>query len=313
MSTLPPTSLASPTGLDSIEPDASDAAATGTASLAALRLELDRLDDALHDLLMRRASVVEQVGAIKNSVALRPGREAAILRRLLARHAGKLPRHALVRLWRELFAATTAMQSHFTITACDLDRGGVYAQLTREHFGMLTPLRVHRSPAQAIAEISRGSAAAAVLPMPVEQDEGGAPGWWTALLHHDDPRIYIVARLPFWSRRPEGAAQAQALVVSAVAPDPSGADRSLIGLEIPFDLSRARLTTMLIAAGLASADTILRREQGGLYARALIDVEGFVTEADPRLSALRASPGGSVLRPPVVLGSYAIPYQITET
>jgi hypothetical protein len=177
---------------------------------------------------------------------------------------------------------------------------------------MLTPLRVHRSPAQAIAEISRGSAAAAVLPMPVEQEEGQAPGWWTALLHHDEPRIYIVARLPFWSRRPEGAAQAQAMVVSAVAPDPSGADRSLIGLEIPADLSRARLTTVITGAGLASANTILRREQGAHYARALIDVDGFIVESDPRLIALGAMQNTSILRPPVVLGSYGLPIPAAE-
>jgi chorismate mutase len=277
------------------------------APLADLRRELDRLDDAMHDLLMARAAIVERVGAIKTSVKLRPGREAAILRRLLQRHSGALPRQALVRIWRELFAGTTAMQGAFIVTACDADRGGIYAQLTREHFGQLTPLRVHRSPAQAIAEISRGSAAAAVLPMPVEQDGAEAPGWWTALLHHDEPRIHIVARLPFWSARPEGSAQAQAMVVSAVAPDPSGADRSLIGLEIPADVSRARLTAVLATAGLPSAHTILRREQGGLYARALIDVDGFVTDADPRLPAI-----GAILRPPVVLGSYAIPILASE-
>jgi hypothetical protein len=206
-----------------------------------------------------------------------------------------------------MFAGTTAMQGNFAITACDSDRGGEYAQLAREHFGVLTPLRVHRSPAHAIAEISRASAVAAVLPMPVEQEEGEAPGWWTALMHHDEPRIYIVARLPFWTRRPEGAPQAQAMVVSAVAPDASGVDRSLIGLEIPADVSRARLTAVLTAAGLPSAQTILRREQGGLYARALIDVDGFIDESDPRLQAIAA-----VLRPPVVLGSYGVPIPASE-
>ncbi|MBV9913984.1 MAG: chorismate mutase, partial [Sinobacteraceae bacterium] len=52
-----------------------------------LRAELDRIDDALHDLLMARAETVEEVGALraKGNVPLRPGREAAILRRLLQR------------------------------------------------------------------------------------------------------------------------------------------------------------------------------------------------------------------------------------
>ena len=98
--------------------------------------------------------------------------------------------------------------------------GSGYAQCAREHFGALTPLRVHRSPAQAIAEVSAGTATAAVLPLPAEEE---APPWWTALLHRDEPRIHVVARLPFWAPRAEGAPRVQALVVAAVPPDPSGA------------------------------------------------------------------------------------------
>ena len=56
-----------------------------------LRARLDELDDKIHDLLMERALVVESVARSGKAAAFRPGREAAILRRLLARHTGKLP------------------------------------------------------------------------------------------------------------------------------------------------------------------------------------------------------------------------------
>ena len=64
-------------------------------TLAELRAEVDRLDDALHDLLMQRAEVVTRIaalGAQGKKIAFRPGREAEIVRRLLARHQGSLPR-----------------------------------------------------------------------------------------------------------------------------------------------------------------------------------------------------------------------------
>jgi chorismate mutase len=276
--------------------------------LATLRVELDRLDDAIHDLLMERAQVVDRVAAEggKGRVAFRAGREAAIIRRLLRRHAGKLPPRLLVRLWRELFAATTSMQGPYVITVCAAEPGDQFVQCAREHFGALTPLHVHGSPAQAIGEVSSGRATAAVLPMPAE-DEQQASAWWIALLHHDEPRIHVVARLPFWANRPEGAPQVQALVVAAVAPDASAAapeigDRSLIGLELPLDLSRARLSSMLTAAGLVQSAAILRRDAGAGVAHALIEVEGFVADGDPRLAAIP-----DLLRPPVVLGAYAIP------
>ncbi|MBV9786463.1 MAG: chorismate mutase, partial [Acidisphaera sp.] len=253
--------------------------------LGLLRAELDRLDDALHDTLMQRAAVVERVAGTKDGIALRPGREAAILRRLLKRHSGPLPRQTIIRIWRELFAGTTAMQGRFTVTVCDTDPGNSYAGLAREHFGALTPLRVHRSPAQAIAEISAGTASAAVLPTPVE-GEPSAIAWWTALLQRDEPRIYVVARLPFWTPRPEGAPRGQALVVSTVAPDPTERDRSLLGLEFAPEVSRARLIAALTSAGFLAGPIILRREPGPAAGHALVDVEGHVSDGDPRLAAL---------------------------
>ena len=273
-------------------------------SLAELRAELDRLDDAVHDLLMQRADVVAKVAALGSQgrkVAFRPGREAEILRRLLARHRGPLPKRVLPRLWRELFAATTAMQGNFVITVCEPDPPSGFATLAREHFGVLTPLRVHRSPAQAIAEVSSGAATAAVLPLPAEEEPARA-AWWTALLHRDEPRIHIVARLPFWAPRSEGASQAQAMVVAAAAPDASSHDRSILGFELLPEMSRARLAGALTTAGLAPASIILRRDPAGSVAHGLIDVEGYVTDADPRLAAL-----GDAVQRPVVLGAYAVP------
>ena len=273
------------------------------ARLAGLRAEIDRLDDAIHDLLMARADVVARVGTQggKGRVALRPGREADILRRLLARHRGELPRRAVVRVWRDLLAATTSMQGPYAITVCEAEPGSGYAQCAREHFGALTPLHVHRSPAQAIAEVGAGTATVAVLPLPVEEE---ASPWWTALLHRGVPRLYVVARLPFWGPRGDGVPRVQALVLATVPPDASGQDRSLIGIELPPDQSRARLAAALAAAGFATGRTLLRRDPRVPAAQALVDVEGFVSDDDPRLAALT-----DVLRPPVVLGAYAVPVE----
>lgn len=271
------------------------------ADLQALRAELDRLDDQVHDLLMRRAEVVAQVGALKANgpVPIRPGREASIIRRLLARHAGPLPPSGIARIWRAVLNAFTAQQRAMLISVCEAEDGLGYVAVALEHFGALTALRPHRTPAQAVGEVSAGVATAAVLPVPTATE---AAGWWTALLLGDDPRLHVVARLPFWAARPEGAPAIQAFVVCATAPDPSGDDRSLIGLEVPPDISRAQLAAAVAAAGFRDATAILRRDPGASAAYALVDVDGFVADADPRLAAM-ALP----LRPPVVLGAYAVP------
>lgn len=275
---------------------------TPNADLTSLRAELDQLDDAIHDLLIRRAEVVQRVATTKPTgvVALRPGREAAILRRLLARHHGALPPQSIIRIWRELLAATTGMQGRFAIAVCDTDPARAFTQLAREHFGALTPLTSHRSPAQAIAEVSAGRAPVAVLPLPSDT-ESVSEAWWTALLQKDEPRIHVIARLPFYRPRAEGAPAVQALVAAAIAPDPSGDDRTLLGLELDPDTSRARLASSLTAADINPGGIILRRDPGA-PAVALIEVSGLVSEQDPRLGRISAAG-----RAPVVLGGYAVP------
>ena len=62
-------------------PAAPASAPTQAPALAVLRADLDRIDNAIHDLLLRRAELVEQVASQggKSGVAIRPGREADII------------------------------------------------------------------------------------------------------------------------------------------------------------------------------------------------------------------------------------------
>src|ERR1700683_5377865 len=82
------------------------------ADLDELRRRLDRIDDTLQDLLIERLEVVARVAAEKRSGGLAPylpAREAQILRRLVERQGDAFPTGTLVRIWRELLAATVRM------------------------------------------------------------------------------------------------------------------------------------------------------------------------------------------------------------
>jgi chorismate mutase/prephenate dehydratase len=295
MSTSTPSIDASPPGsAEAAEPSPNDGWRSG--GLPALRAELDRIDNTIHDLLMQRAGVVEYVARSGKPAAFRPGREASMLRRLLARHTGPLPPVTLVRMWREMLAGTTAMQGGFSMAVGDAAPNTPLAHLAREHFGALTPLRLYGSAGQALAEMRHGHASVAVLPFPSEHET-----WWTSLLN-PDPRLHVIALLPFWKPRPEGLADVRALVVAATPPDASGMDRSLLGLECDSDVSRTRLSSELAGAGLKPEMLVLLRSNDSSVAYALAEVDGYLMDDDARLSNL-----GSVLRRPVVLGSYAEP------
>lgn len=82
-----------------------------TLSLDDIRREIDGIDDAIFDLLIRRFEAMARVRAKKSgdgSIAtspFRPAREAAMLRRLLTRNGRRLPPELLVRLWRVILSA----------------------------------------------------------------------------------------------------------------------------------------------------------------------------------------------------------------
>lgn len=272
-------------------------------ALIRLRREIDALDERLHDLLMERAEIIERVARDggKSGVPIRPGREASMLRRLLSRHTGALPPHTLVRIWRELFSGALMIEGGLTIAVADGAQPELPA-VAREHFGPLTSLRRHRTPYQALADLTNGTAHAAVLPLPSDEDDDQA-AWWVGLMHGGIPRLAIIAKLPFWAKRIEGVPQTGAYVVSSLTPDSSGADRSLIGIEIAPDTSTARIVGLLKDAGFDVGTILPRRAARREVGYALADVEGLVLREDQRLAGI-----SGFLASPVVLGAYAVPF-----
>ncbi|MBF0375245.1 MAG: chorismate mutase, partial [Alphaproteobacteria bacterium] len=146
-----------------------------TESLEDLRREIDRIDDALHDLVMQRAQVVERIGVLKGGVqVLRPGREAEILRRLVSRHQGRFPRAVLVRLWREMMGALVALQSPFPVAVFMPERGAGYLELARDQYGAYAATTPYRSVGQVVRAVADGVAAVGIVPVP---DREGAENW----------------------------------------------------------------------------------------------------------------------------------------
>jgi chorismate mutase len=104
-----PTSLATPDIAPSASPGAVSAARP--VSLAGLRSEIDRIDTAMHELLMERGQVIGQLIEVKKTQvsgsAFRPGREAEMMRRLALRHKGLLPLDTAEGIWRVIIATFT--------------------------------------------------------------------------------------------------------------------------------------------------------------------------------------------------------------
>jgi len=269
-----------------------------------LRDDIDRIDAAIHDQLMQRAALVEEIARAKggSGAILRPGREAKIIRRLMARHRGSFPKPALARIWREIISASISLQGPFTVALCETDLEGPLGALARAHFGTVAPLSGQRTEGAVVQAVMEGRATAALLPLP-----GGSDGepWWRFLAHPQESTPRVIARLPFFG--PALSPDREALVLAQAPQEASGDDCSLLLLETGEELSRAALSKRLDQAGLRRRPQGIWDDTAGRHLH-LVEVEGFVEAGDPRLRRLALADDGLFLQRHVV-GAFAQPLQ----
>lgn len=106
-------------------------------SLAALRVEIDRIDDKLLALLNDRARLAVEVGELKaetGAAVYRPEREKSIYTRLTAANPGPLDRGSVRAIFREVIAACVSLEQPLHI-ACLGPLGTFSHRALREHFG----------------------------------------------------------------------------------------------------------------------------------------------------------------------------------
>lgn len=269
-------------------------------TLKTLRRQIDETDDKLHDLLIRRAALVAEVGVAKQAERARtevPVREAEILRRLSGRHRGNLPLGALVRLWRELMGAAIVMQADFSVAVAAPDADPGIWDLARDHYGSQVAMAAYKSPSEVLRALAELRHDSGVIAAPAAD---GDDAWWRALAGAaDGPRIN--ARLPFGGR---GNARGthDAFVVGRAA---NGiGDRTLFVLETKGEWSRASLVGALYSGTVAA--TVLQQVRGNDGSVALIDVDAPLAPDDPRLAALMGGVGKQLVHVAPV-GSYAKP------
>lgn len=288
-------------------------------ALQALRREIDDIDDAIHDLLMKRSSVVAGVrkakkaggspGAGNDGNNLRPAREADVIRRLVARHTGDLPKETIVRLWREIMGTFTALQGPFSVAVLspEGDACGM-TDMARAHFGSQTPLTAHASARRVIDAVGKGDATVGVLAIPQPDD---ATPWWPHLVNTNPKAPKVIARLPFATQTGPGRG-IEALAISPLPQEETGNDRCLFVLETDQDIRLSGFCKALKKAGLEAVSTQQwydeNKPEVWLF---LAEVVGCISPEGVVAEQLMKAAGDSASRI-VSLGGYATPLSPDE-
>jgi len=166
-------------------------------TLADLRREIDRIDEAMHRLLMERGEIIDTLIATKKTAesgsAFRPAREADMMRRLADRHRGILPLDTAESIWRVIIATFTYVQAPFVLHA-DISSGeAAMRDSARFHFGFTVPFISHMGAGGVAAAVAASRGDLGLVPA-----ANAASAWWAALEASDAPKI--IARLPFVER-----------------------------------------------------------------------------------------------------------------
>lgn len=168
-------------------------------SLATLRAEIDRIDEAMHRLLIERGQIIDRLISVKKTQesgsAFRPAREAAMMRRLVERHHGILPLDTVESIWRVIIATFTHVQAPYSVHA-DMSAGdAAMRDSARFHFGFTVPFVPHMGASGVVKAVAASKGDLGLVPAIAI---AGEAAWWTMLEGERAPKI--IARLPFVER-----------------------------------------------------------------------------------------------------------------
>lgn len=267
-----------------------DAGPPSNDPLEPIRREIDGVDKTLLSLFAQRLQLAEKLNAAKAPQAglpIRPGREVAMLRRLIAEAPAPLEREMVLELWRALIGASLRRQRIIDVVV-----GGGRSDPTRlfdtarRHFGARTRIQHVGEPQVALQKAAENpQSCVAVTPWPAAP---GVGAWWPALTERRFHELHLISGLPLIG--PAGE-EPEAAVFAATPTEEAGGDITLL---MAFD-PHHRLQRALNEQGFTGKETA-RAEP-----RVLVRVEGFIAIDDPRAAALTRSGLDSVR----VLGSYA--------
>jgi len=155
-----------------------------TDKLSDLRQTINQLDDEILALVRRRMKLAADIIAAKSdSVAYRPGREAEVVKRLVAA-APDLPAQLVANVWRQLMTASTSLQNGAIRIAVHRDAMAVAGW----HFGALFTIEACEGIACLRERMGPGGSDFALVPADCEAE---LAAW---LL--DDEAVHVITRTP---------------------------------------------------------------------------------------------------------------------
>ncbi|PPR76702.1 MAG: hypothetical protein CFH01_01871 [Alphaproteobacteria bacterium MarineAlpha2_Bin1] len=237
-----------------------------------LRKKIDDIDSQIIDLINMRTEIVQEIS--KNKVvgpAIRTGREAEVLRKVLTKAPSNFSRRSIIRIWRELVSAYSQMQSSYSIGLCAPTHSVGYWDIARGYFGSASNIELYKSPKVLLQKISDDPSFIGVFPHPANDPE---TDWWKNIGVGSNKQTNIIARLPYGGKSIEQFEELEAIAVASFASEISGKDRSWLIFELNKKKSKDLLIKIARKFGILGDLLCQVKEDENIFIY-LLDVEGF--------------------------------------
>jgi chorismate mutase / prephenate dehydratase len=275
-------------------------------NLTEVRARIDAVDDALLHNLIDRTGLIEAVGLLKSQSgkqqtnAMRPGREAQMLRRLMVRAENKVPPELLLRIWRELIGWATQKQMSMIVHICAPDDSLALWDCARSHFSGFARFKTHGTIKDVVAALDKSPYDIAVLPA----GEKATRTWLEPLMSAVSCDARIAGCLPLIGKNP------MAYVFGTMAVEETGDDRSLFYVVADPGQSMADVKLAFVQAEIEVGSLISMEIKPHDSSKTwLVTCRGYYDQAAPELETLNRRAGIIAVR---YIGGYPAPIEVGE-
>jgi chorismate mutase len=244
-----------------------------------IRKKIDSIDIQIHELLMQRSEVVQEIldakklVSTKNPVIYQPAREAVVLKNILSRHSGKIPHSVIIHLWRSLLSAFCNMQCDFSLIYYSSDNSIALRDALRYYFSSTISFKKSDSEFIVLNTAVNNHNTIGILPINSIDNKNE---WW-----FNFPRqLKVSGRLPFFYNDPIVNLSNDYMIVSQSNPVKTDKDKSLFTITSNPDTGRISVINCFNELN-QQANSISVHDSKDLSHRYhLIEIDGFFEESE---------------------------------
>lgn len=278
--------------------------------LLAYREKIDEVDNKIIDLLNFRMKIVKAVGEhksdIKDKFFIKSAREADMIKDLVVKADGAIPKSIIVEIWRKIITSANMLEQDIKIALYNPNKSLEYHHRIKEYYSNLVPIADHSSSTNVILEIEKNNAQIGVVSL---NSKDNLDHWWINIANNQKG-LKVFAKIPFVIDSQDSVQEVDDLFIMAIKDaEKSQQDKTLLVLEVPGDSSIYALQKLFdqnqFAANIIKNVKIKEIYNFTFY---LVEVAGFYDQNDAEIESLK----NSKLKPHIkVIGHYPVPIDLS--